>query len=75
MYYLLWRYLLEIDIVKDVLDTYKQAFGQKVNFDKTEVSFSVGVVEGKRRCLAERLGVRLVGCHGKYPGLLSVVGR
>lgn len=41
--------------MKDVLDAYEKASRHKVYFDKMKVSFSAGVVEGKRRCLVESL--------------------
>jgi len=53
--------------VRRVLADYENASGQKVNFDKTEVSFSKGVKMGLE--IMEVLG------HDKYLGLPTFVGR
>lgn len=43
-------------VTKDVLKSYEAASGQKVNFDKTEISFSRGVHEVTKVVCAEMVG-------------------
>uniref|UniRef100_A0A803MR95 RNase H type-1 domain-containing protein n=1 Tax=Chenopodium quinoa TaxID=63459 RepID=A0A803MR95_CHEQI len=53
---------LEDDVtsIQELLSLYKNSSGQKVNFNKTTVSFSKGVSQGRRVNLASKLGVKLV---------------
>lgn len=46
-----------------------------MNLEKTNVSFSSGVVVKVRSILADGLGVRFVNSHEKYLGLPIVIGR
>lgn len=59
-------------IFSGAVNTYELASGQKVNLDKTDVCFSSGVVESRRRNLANILGVRVVEQHAKYLGIPTV---
>lgn len=60
----------EVDVVSDIMVMYELASEQKVNLEKTDVSFSSGVVEYRRKSLADRLGVRLVESHANIWGCL-----
>ena len=64
-----------MEVIGDILNTYELASGQKINLEKTDVSFSWGVVDTRRRSLVGKLGVRLVTNHEKYLGVPAVVGR
>ncbi|XP_074304372.1 uncharacterized protein LOC141639082 [Silene latifolia] len=66
---------LEASRVKGILQKYEMASGQRVNYDKTTVSFSQCTTEERGRAIAERLGVEVVQEQGKYLGLPTVVGR
>ncbi|XP_021715945.1 uncharacterized protein LOC110683843 [Chenopodium quinoa] len=65
----------DVEVIKAVLETYEFSSGQKINFDKTTVSFSKGVPEGRREEVENMLGVRMVDIHDRYLGLPTVVGR
>uniref|UniRef100_A0A803QJV0 Reverse transcriptase n=1 Tax=Cannabis sativa TaxID=3483 RepID=A0A803QJV0_CANSA len=58
-----------------LLSKYSSASGQVVNFQKSEVCFGKNVAAATKLELAEFLGVKVVDNHGKYLGLLSLVGR
>ena len=59
----------------DDSNTYERASGQKVNYDKTEISFSKGVSYQLRKDIVEILGVKEVDGHVKYLGLPTIIGR
>ncbi|XP_021761424.1 uncharacterized protein LOC110726278 [Chenopodium quinoa] len=65
----------DVGTIQNILHMYEMSSGQKVNFDKTTVSFSKGVVQNRRVELADNLGVRLVDVHDRYLVLSTVVGR
>ncbi|XP_021723977.1 uncharacterized protein LOC110691367 [Chenopodium quinoa] len=67
--------LIDVSAIQDVLSLYEGSSGQKGNFDKTTVSFSKGVAQGRCVDLASKLGVKLVDMHDRYLGLPTVVGR
>ena len=67
--------LQECSVVADILSTYERASGQKINFSKSEVSFSKSVEAGRRIEIRNRFGVREVERHEKYLGLPTVIGR
>ena len=57
------------------ISIYERASGQKVNYDKSEISFSKSVNHHLRQEIVEILGVTEVDCHEKYLGLPTIVGR
>ncbi|XP_057779620.1 uncharacterized protein LOC130998207 [Salvia miltiorrhiza] len=65
----------EINVVKEVLREYEEVSGQKVNLDKSTISFSGGVATAKQEALAIQMGVGLTGCRSNYLGIPSIVGR
>ncbi|XP_057811840.1 uncharacterized protein LOC131026083 [Salvia miltiorrhiza] len=65
----------EIDVVKDILWRYEGVSGQKVNLDKSEITFSSGIPADVRASLALNLGVECAAQYGKYLGIPSTVGR
>ena len=65
----------ECAIIVDILNHYEQASGQKINYEKSEVSFSKGVSIAQREELANILHMRQVDRHAKYLGIPSVTGR
>ncbi|XP_024164012.1 uncharacterized protein LOC112170994 [Rosa chinensis] len=64
-----WQELLE------VLETYRRASGQLVNFAKSSVVFSKNVSEEVKEEISGTLGVEVVASHEKYLGLPTYVGR
>lgn len=58
-----------------MLELYELSSGQKVNLEKTIVSFSRGVPLRRRGELTAELGVRGVDVHDLYLGLPTTVGR
>ncbi|XP_057248279.1 uncharacterized protein LOC125493714 [Beta vulgaris subsp. vulgaris] len=67
--------LQECSVVADILSTYERASGQKINFDKSEVSFSKSVDDRRKNEIRSLFGVREVERHEKYLGLPTVIGR
>ncbi|XP_021771707.1 uncharacterized protein LOC110735833 [Chenopodium quinoa] len=65
----------DAEVIQDILNTYELLLGQKINFDKTTISFSKGVLKSRWTELAGKLGVRIVSIHDRYLGLPTVVGR
>ncbi|KAK2640685.1 hypothetical protein Ddye_028480 [Dipteronia dyeriana] len=58
-----------------ILDIYARASGHVVNFHKSTVCVSKMVSHSRAVSLARNLGVQLVGCHERYLGLPSFVGK
>ncbi|XP_048499407.1 putative ribonuclease H protein At1g65750 isoform X2 [Beta vulgaris subsp. vulgaris] len=65
----------ECTIIVDILNHYELASGQKINYDKSEVSFSRGVSIEQREELKNILNMRQVDRHEKYLGIPSISGR
>ncbi|XP_057790949.1 uncharacterized protein LOC131008065 [Salvia miltiorrhiza] len=65
----------EIRTVLDILGHYEGVSGQKVNLDKSAITFSGGITEDIKVELANQLGVRCETIHGSYLGIPSTVGR
>ena len=65
----------ECTIIVDILNTYEAASGQKINYEKSEVSFSKGVCVTRREELTRILQMRQVEKHEKYLGIPSISGR
>ncbi|XP_010666976.2 uncharacterized protein LOC104884079 [Beta vulgaris subsp. vulgaris] len=61
--------------IVDILNRYELAFGQKINYEKSEVSFSKGVRVEQKEALMGILKMRQVEKHEKYLGIPSVAGR
>lgn len=58
-----------------VLSSYQKPYGQVVNIEKSEVSFSGNVGEASKEIICNRLGFKTVIRHSKYLGLSVVFGR
>ncbi|XP_021761446.1 uncharacterized protein LOC110726302 [Chenopodium quinoa] len=65
----------ECSIIVDILNKYEATSEQKINLEKSEVSFSKGVHLPSRITLSSILGMEMVDNHVKYLGLPTVVGR
>ncbi|KAL0293788.1 UNVERIFIED_CONTAM: putative ribonuclease H protein [Sesamum calycinum] len=61
--------------VQEILASYKQASGQKINLQKSSIAFSRNTPLEVQRHLAEVLGIRLENKHEKYLGLPSMAFR
>lgn len=65
----------EIATIKDVVSKFCRASGQRVNFDKSEISFSKGLAANLREHLGAMCGVSVVTKHTTYLGLPANIGR
>lgn len=65
----------ECAVIVDILNCYESASGQKINYEKSEVSFSRGVSSMQRNELTNLLNMRQVDRHEKYLGIPSISGR
>lgn len=61
--------------IQEVLRDYELAYGQKVNFGKSNIVFSKNVLASNQLRLASLLGVEIVIGHEKYLGLSTYIGR
>ncbi|XP_048492142.1 uncharacterized protein LOC125493157 [Beta vulgaris subsp. vulgaris] len=61
--------------IVDTLNRYELASGQKINYEKSEVSFSKGVSIAQKVELMGILKMRQVEKHEKYLGIPSITGR
>ena len=64
----------EVDKVLDILSIYEAASGQKLNMEKSEVSFSRNIAPEKQEILQMKLTFKAVEEHEKYLGLPTFVG-
>ncbi|XP_027103053.2 uncharacterized protein [Coffea arabica] len=67
--------LQEAQHIRTILDLYKAASGQEVNFDKSAVVFSKNTDPTVRRSITQLLNIMEVPTHDQYLGLPTVVGR
>lgn len=58
-----------------ILQLYKQALGQEVNFSKSVVIFGKGTPIRLQQTLMNDLGITKLGGFGKYLGLPDYIGR
>ncbi|XP_021724731.1 uncharacterized protein LOC110692047 [Chenopodium quinoa] len=61
--------------IVDILNIYEATSVQKINYEKSEVSFRKGVNVSKQGELVDLLQMRPVVKHEKYLGLPTIVGR
>ncbi|CAB4268750.1 unnamed protein product [Prunus armeniaca] len=61
--------------LKQILQCYEQVSGQKINLDKSCVSFSRNVADEDQELFATTLRVRRVAQHDRYLGLPTHIGR
>ncbi|KAF7841372.1 ribonuclease H [Senna tora] len=65
----------QVRVVKDCLDYFCEASGQKVNVDKTIVYFSRNVHHVRRQEISSALGFTITDDMGKYLGVPLIHGR
>ncbi|XP_057793349.1 uncharacterized protein LOC131009970 [Salvia miltiorrhiza] len=65
----------EVDLIKHILTIYEAASGQKVNLEKSSITFSKKIPREVTLELSARLGVRHADSHGTYLGIPSTIGR
>ena len=65
----------ESERVKNVLQLYKECFGQKINFDKSALFFSSNTHDETKVELKELFGVEATMNLEKYLGLPTMVGK
>ena len=61
--------------ILEILKAYEQASGQRINYDKSELSFSQNVLSSRIYLLEEVLAVKAVERHDRYLGLPTLLGR
>lgn len=61
--------------IKSILQSYEQLSGQKINFDKSEISFSKGLGSCVKDPIRSLLGMKEVERHDKYLGLPTIFDR
>lgn len=64
----------EVECVLDILTTYEAASGQKLNLEKSEVSFSRNIKPDKKDLLRSKLQFKAVNDHDRYLGLPTYIG-
>ena len=64
----------EVECVLDLLSIYEAASGQKLNMEKSVVSFSRNIEPDKKILLLEKLNFKAVDDHDSYLGLPTYVG-
>ncbi|XP_062028441.1 uncharacterized protein LOC133744326 [Rosa rugosa] len=62
-------------LIRNILNVYERASGQKINLQKSSVVFSVSVPSHMRQSLADILDIQVVDKHEKYLGIPTLVGR
>jgi len=65
----------EAHAVSTILMRYQEAFGQMINLDKSELSFSQNVLEDIRNAFQGWCKIKAVDSHSKYLGLPVFIGR
>ncbi|KAL9679420.1 hypothetical protein QQ045_017280 [Rhodiola kirilowii] len=63
-----------VSVLKQVLMKYERVFGQKVNFQKSEIFGGKNIDEYMIQLFGEFMGMSVVSKHSKYLGLPYVVG-
>ena len=63
----------EVEKVMEILNTYEAASGQKLNIEKSEVSFSQNIDQEKKNLLQMKLSFTAVDDHEKYLGVPTYV--
>ncbi|XP_057247591.1 uncharacterized protein LOC130589950 [Beta vulgaris subsp. vulgaris] len=64
----------EVEKILDILGTYEAASGQKLNMEKSQVSFSRNIEQEKQDTLQMKLTFKAVEEHEKYLGLPTYIG-
>ncbi|XP_019166535.1 PREDICTED: uncharacterized protein LOC109162271 [Ipomoea nil] len=67
--------LMESENMRDLLDTYSKASGQRINYDKSMVTFSANVPPPMRKEVQRILEITEGDTTGRYFGLPSLVGK
>ncbi|KAH9665893.1 putative reverse transcriptase/RNA-dependent DNA polymerase [Citrus sinensis] len=65
----------EAVLMRNILASYSRASGQKVNFNKSSISFSANVLADVASQVCGVLAVNVTSDHGAYLGLPSCIGR
>lgn len=65
----------EAETIKEILQLYEAASGQKINLEKLEMTMSKKVNEQVNIIIRDRLGVSEVEQHKKYLGLPTLIGK
>lgn len=60
-------------MVANIISLYERPFGQRVNYDKTMISFRKGVPQDTRVQIMRMLGVQELDRHSRYLGLPTII--
>lgn len=61
--------------IKRILKCYELALGQKINFSKLAVTFSLNMDQNLHISILKCLGMEASQSHGKYLGLPTLISR
>ena len=64
-----------MQVITELLQTYADASGQCINFEKSSVYFSTNIATEQRKRIKVELGIREVDRFESYLGLPTLVGR
>ncbi|XP_048489904.1 uncharacterized protein LOC125491871 [Beta vulgaris subsp. vulgaris] len=64
----------EVEKILDIFSNYEAGSGQKLNMEKSEVSFSRNIEPEKKELLQMKLNFKAVDEHDKYLGLPTYIG-
>jgi hypothetical protein len=65
----------EAQCMKKILNDYEKAFGQAINYAKSEIYFSRNTPDNVKESISTMLGVNEVMGTGRYLGMPSMIGR
>lgn len=66
---------VKASVLNRILNIYEKISGQKINYNKSALTFSPSTNDSSKREVCERLRVRACQSPGKYLGIPMVVGR
>ncbi|KAL0408848.1 UNVERIFIED_CONTAM: hypothetical protein Sradi_1819200 [Sesamum radiatum] len=61
--------------IKEILEVYRLASGQEINFHKSSMAFSRNTINGMRQVIAQELNIRVDNKMELYLGLPSKASR
>lgn len=65
----------EVEVIQNIIYKYSEASRQRVNFDKSEITFSRNLPHEKAYQVDSLCGVKVIPKHSIYLGLPTTVGR
>lgn len=65
----------QAEVIKQCLDDFCRASGQKVSYEKSQIFFSANVEEDNRNRIVEKIGIAQTQDMGRYLGVQAMYGR